>query len=93
MTPADEARFIELWAQGASYRDLAAALRCPRTYRPGGHPHVQADQYSCPPCGVRWTFDRPARRRSTLSTLSTSGVCYHRSTVSTMSTFAPARGP
>ena len=28
MTPTDEATFIELW-QGASYRELAAALRCP----------------------------------------------------------------
>jgi hypothetical protein len=29
MTPAEEARFIELWSQGASYRELAAALGCP----------------------------------------------------------------
>jgi DNA-binding transcriptional MocR family regulator len=29
MTPAEEARFIELWQQGASYRELAAALGCP----------------------------------------------------------------
>jgi DNA-binding transcriptional MocR family regulator len=29
MTPADEATFIALWQQGASYRELAAALRCP----------------------------------------------------------------
>jgi hypothetical protein len=28
MTPADEVRFIELWQQGASYRDLAQALGC-----------------------------------------------------------------
>jgi hypothetical protein len=29
MTPTDEAYFIALWAQGASYRELAAALGCP----------------------------------------------------------------
>jgi hypothetical protein len=29
MTPADEARFIQLWQQGASYREIAVALRCP----------------------------------------------------------------
>src|SRR5882724_3257903 len=29
MTPAEEARFIELWSQGASYRELAQALGCP----------------------------------------------------------------
>jgi DNA-binding transcriptional MocR family regulator len=29
MTPADEATFIALWEQGASYRELAAALGCP----------------------------------------------------------------
>jgi hypothetical protein len=29
MTPADEARFVQLWQQGASYRELAAALGCP----------------------------------------------------------------
>jgi hypothetical protein len=29
MTPADEATFIAMWEQGASYRELAAALRCP----------------------------------------------------------------
>jgi hypothetical protein len=29
MTPTDEAHFIALWAQGASYRELAAALGCP----------------------------------------------------------------
>jgi hypothetical protein len=29
MTPTDEATFIELWQQGTSYRELAAALRCP----------------------------------------------------------------
>jgi hypothetical protein len=29
MTPADEAHFIQLWQQGASYRDLAQALGCP----------------------------------------------------------------
>jgi hypothetical protein len=29
MTPTEEAQFIQLWQQGASYRDLAAALRCP----------------------------------------------------------------
>jgi DNA-binding transcriptional MocR family regulator len=29
MTPADEAHFITLWQQGASYRELAAALGCP----------------------------------------------------------------
>jgi hypothetical protein len=29
MTPTDEATFIEMWAHGASYRELAAALRCP----------------------------------------------------------------
>jgi DNA-binding transcriptional MocR family regulator len=28
MTPADEARFIQLWQQGASYRALAQALGC-----------------------------------------------------------------
>jgi DNA-directed RNA polymerase specialized sigma24 family protein len=28
MTPADEATFITLWQQGASYRELAAALGC-----------------------------------------------------------------
>jgi hypothetical protein len=28
MTPAEEARFIALWQQGASYRDLAQALGC-----------------------------------------------------------------
>jgi hypothetical protein len=26
VTPADEARFIDLWTQGASYRELAQAL-------------------------------------------------------------------
>jgi hypothetical protein len=29
MTPAEEARFIALWQEGATYRELAAALRCP----------------------------------------------------------------
>jgi hypothetical protein len=29
MTPAAEARFIELWQQGASYKALAAAFGCP----------------------------------------------------------------
>src|SRR5882724_7003308 len=29
MTPAEEQTFIALWQQGASYRELAAALRCP----------------------------------------------------------------
>jgi hypothetical protein len=29
MTAAEEAQFIALWEQGASYRELAAALRCP----------------------------------------------------------------
>jgi DNA-binding transcriptional MocR family regulator len=29
MTPTDEATFITLWQQGASYRELAAALGCP----------------------------------------------------------------
>jgi DNA-directed RNA polymerase specialized sigma24 family protein len=29
MTAADEARFIQLWQQGASYRDIAQALGCP----------------------------------------------------------------
>jgi hypothetical protein len=29
MTPADEATFIALWQQGASYRELAAAMGCP----------------------------------------------------------------
>jgi hypothetical protein len=29
VTPDDEATFIALWQQGASYRELAAALRCP----------------------------------------------------------------
>jgi DNA-directed RNA polymerase specialized sigma24 family protein len=29
MIPTDEARFIELWQQGASYRDIAQALDCP----------------------------------------------------------------
>ena len=29
MTPADEATFIELWQQGASYRAIAQALGCP----------------------------------------------------------------
>src|SRR4029453_2206528 len=29
MTPADEATFIQLWQEGASYRDIAAALGCP----------------------------------------------------------------
>src|SRR5882724_1187639 len=29
MTPAEEQTFITLWQQGASYRELAAALRCP----------------------------------------------------------------
>jgi hypothetical protein len=29
MTPANEAHFIALWQQGASYRELAAALGCP----------------------------------------------------------------
>ena len=28
MTPAEEARFIELWQQGASYRELAEAFGC-----------------------------------------------------------------
>ena len=29
MTPADEARFIQLWQEGASYRAIAQALGCP----------------------------------------------------------------
>jgi hypothetical protein len=29
MTPADEARFVTMWEQGASYRELAAAFGCP----------------------------------------------------------------
>jgi hypothetical protein len=29
VTPEEEARFIALWSQGASYRELAAELRCP----------------------------------------------------------------
>jgi hypothetical protein len=29
MTPAEEQAFITLWNQGASYRELAAARRCP----------------------------------------------------------------
>jgi DNA-binding transcriptional MocR family regulator len=29
MTPTDEATFIALWQQGASYRDIAQALGCP----------------------------------------------------------------
>jgi hypothetical protein len=29
MTPAEEARFIQLWEQGATYRELAAAFGCP----------------------------------------------------------------
>jgi hypothetical protein len=29
VTPADEAHFIQLWQQGASYRELAATLGCP----------------------------------------------------------------
>jgi len=29
MTPADEATFIQLWEQGASYKAIAQALRCP----------------------------------------------------------------
>jgi hypothetical protein len=29
MTPAEEARFIALWQQGASYKAIAAALGCP----------------------------------------------------------------
>jgi hypothetical protein len=29
MTPAEEAEFIQLWNQGASYKAIAAALRCP----------------------------------------------------------------
>jgi hypothetical protein len=29
MTSAEEAEFIALWEQGATYRELAAALRCP----------------------------------------------------------------
>jgi DNA-directed RNA polymerase specialized sigma24 family protein len=29
MTPTDEARFIQLWQEGASYRDIAQALGCP----------------------------------------------------------------
>jgi len=29
MTPADEATFIALWEQGASYQAIAQALRCP----------------------------------------------------------------
>jgi hypothetical protein len=29
MTPTDEAHFIQLWQQGASYQQLAQALRCP----------------------------------------------------------------
>jgi hypothetical protein len=29
MTPDEEQTFIALWEQGASYRELAAALRCP----------------------------------------------------------------
>jgi DNA-binding transcriptional MocR family regulator len=30
MTPADEARFIQLWQQGASYAAIAQALGCPQ---------------------------------------------------------------
>jgi DNA-directed RNA polymerase specialized sigma24 family protein len=29
MTPTEEARFIQLWQQGASYRAIAQALGCP----------------------------------------------------------------
>jgi hypothetical protein len=29
MTPTEEAEFIALWQHGASYRELAAVLRCP----------------------------------------------------------------
>jgi hypothetical protein len=29
MTPADEAQFIQLWQEGASYKAIAQALRCP----------------------------------------------------------------
>jgi hypothetical protein len=29
LTPADEARFIQLWQEGASYKALAKALGCP----------------------------------------------------------------
>jgi hypothetical protein len=29
MTPAEEATFIELWQQGASYKAIATAMRCP----------------------------------------------------------------
>ncbi len=29
MTPAEEAHFIQLWQEGASYRDIAQALGCP----------------------------------------------------------------
>jgi Homeodomain-like domain len=29
MTPAEEAEFIQLWQQGASYREIAQALGCP----------------------------------------------------------------
>jgi hypothetical protein len=29
MTPAETETFITLWAQGASYRDIAQALGCP----------------------------------------------------------------
>src|SRR6267142_1930561 len=29
MTPADEARFIQLWQAGASYQAIAQAMRCP----------------------------------------------------------------
>jgi DNA-directed RNA polymerase specialized sigma24 family protein len=29
MTPAEEARFIQLWQAGASYRDIAQAMSCP----------------------------------------------------------------
>jgi DNA-directed RNA polymerase specialized sigma24 family protein len=29
MTPTDEAQFIQLWQEGASYRVIAQALGCP----------------------------------------------------------------
>src|SRR2546422_6790263 len=29
MTPAEEAQFIQLWQDGASYRDIAQAMGCP----------------------------------------------------------------
>lgn len=44
MTPAEEARFITLWSQGASYADIAAAFGLPFKHaeQPGVYPNHKA---------------------------------------------------